>query len=89
MFCKFFDPTGSWTWFVLEGEETENDDFLFFGYVIGFEAEFGYFSLRELQGAKYTVSGLMALSIERDLVFQPCTLSEAKNSYKREHGMKA
>src|SRR5688500_14207978 len=33
--CKFFDPTSSWRWYVLEGEEVESEeggDFLFFGF---------------------------------------------------------
>src|SRR5690348_14778005 len=56
--CKFFDPVGSWTWYATEGSPVDEDgyfdtdkekvDFLFFGYVIGFEAELGYFSLEEL-----------------------------------------
>ena len=38
---KFFDPTGSWTWYATEfdGEDT------FFGLVDGFELEWGDFSL--------------------------------------------
>jgi len=34
--CKFFDPCGSWTWYVTEGEE-QDGDVLFFGLVRGFE----------------------------------------------------
>ena len=84
--CKFFDPTGSWTWYATEGEETENGDFLFFGYVIGFEAELGYFTLSQLQTAKRGLTGLQALPIERDLYFTPCRLSEVKERHNREHG---
>ena len=74
---KYFDPTGSWTWYVLEGEEVDND-FLFFGFVIGHEAELGYFKLSDLQIAKQGVRGLSGLPIERDLTFAPCRLSEVK-----------
>ena len=58
---KFFDPTGSWTWYATEfdGEDT------FFGYVKGFVDEWGYFSLSELQSIK----GSFGLGIERDLYF--------------------
>lgn len=79
--CKFFDPTGSWSWFVIEGQEEEYEygtDFLFFGYVIGFEAELGYFTLHQLETAKQGLKGLQALPIERDLYFKPCRLSEVK-----------
>lgn len=81
VYIKFFDPTGSWSWYVLEGEEKEYDygtDFLFFGYVIGFENELGYFTLNQLETAKQAVSGIKALPIERDLYFTPCRLSEIK-----------
>jgi len=77
---KFFDPTGSWTWYVTEGEpildeEDREIDFHFFGYVKGFENELGYFSLKELKGVK----GLLGLGIERDLYFGEHTLEEVMN----------
>lgn len=40
---KFFQPWGGWTWYATEGEQQE-EDFIFFGYVVGFEREWGYFS---------------------------------------------
>lgn len=69
--CKFFTPWSSWTWYAIEfdGKDT------FFGYVIGHEAELGYFSLSELQSLK----GPMGLSIERDLYFNPQPLSKVKS----------
>lgn len=69
--CKFFTPWSSWTWYAIEfdGQDT------FFGYVIGHEAELGYFSLSELQSLK----GPMGLSIERDLYFNPQPLSKVKS----------
>ena len=87
VYIKFFDPTGSWTWYAMEGEETENGDFLFFGYAIGFEAELGYFLLSQLETAKEGLTGIRALSIERDLYFTPCKLSEVKKMHSREHGI--
>jgi len=58
---KFFDPTGSWTWYATEfdGEDT------FFGLVDGFELEWGSFSLSELKSVK----GRFGLGIERDMYF--------------------
>ena len=86
VYIKFFDPTGSWSWYVTEGEETDNGDFLFFGLVIGFEAELGYFTLTQLKHAKDKCTGLQALPIERDLYFTPRRLSEVKKQYVTEHG---
>ena len=42
---KFFDPTGSWTWY---GTEYDPENKIFYGYVAGFENEYGTFSLTEL-----------------------------------------
>jgi hypothetical protein len=69
---KFFTPDSSWTWYVTEGS-AEGDDFLFFGYVIGFEREWGYFSLSELTKSR----GPMGLPIERDLYFKLGPFSRA------------
>lgn len=66
VYAKFFTPDAGWTWYVTEGSP-EGDDFIFFGYVIGLEREWGYFSLNELQ----SVRGPLGLSIERDLYFTP------------------
>jgi hypothetical protein len=74
VYVKFFDPSGSWTWFATEGERQSNGDFLFFGRVDGFEKEFGYFSLLELE----SVRGRFGLGIERDLYFNPVALSKAR-----------
>ncbi len=65
---KFFTPWSNWTWYVTEydGEDT------FFGLVHGFEEEFGYFSLKELQSLK----GPLGLGIERDLYWQPKPISQ-------------
>lgn len=62
---KFFTPDSDWTWYASEfaGKDT------FFGLVSGFEVEFGYFSLKELQETR----GPMGLQIERDLYFEPET----------------
>ncbi len=59
VYAVFYFPASDWRWFVTEGEATD-DDFTFFGHVIGFEREWGYFSLRELE--EVNVHGL---NIER------------------------
>jgi hypothetical protein len=64
--CKFFDPCGSWTWYVMEGSEEENGDWRFYGLVDGFEKEWGYFMLSDLEKVK----GPLGLGIERDVYFQ-------------------
>jgi len=76
-YVKYFTPSSSWTWLVLEGEpvldESQNEvDYKFFGLVFGHEREFGYFPLSELE----EVRGPMGLPIERDLYFQPKKLKE-------------
>jgi DUF2958 family protein len=73
VYAKFFTPDSNWTWFVTEGEP-DDDDFRFFGYVIGFEREWGYFVLSELETAR----GPLGLAIERDLYFTPKPFSEVK-----------
>ena len=73
---KFFDPTGSWTWYVAEGQKQDDGDWLFWGLVDGFECEYGYFTLSQLEHAKEGCKGLQSLPIERDLYFTPTPLKE-------------
>ena len=68
---KFFTPDSSWTWYATEGSP-EGGDFLFFGYVVGLEREWGYFCLSELE----SVRGPWGLPIERDRFFAPKPVSE-------------
>jgi len=63
--AKFFDPTGGWTWYLMN-QDPEDQDYLW-GIVDGFEVEAGSFSLSELQ----TFRGRFGLGIERDLHFKP------------------
>lgn len=58
---KFFNPYGTGTWLITEGEKTKDGDFLMFGYGhLGddLNAELGYVSLSELKGIGF---------IERDV----------------------
>ncbi len=74
---KFFDPTGSWTWYATEFDGVDR----FFGLVVGAETELGYFSLEELEG----VTVRMGLKIERDLHLSPhtITIGEARKRHER------
>ena len=86
--AKYFDPVGSWTWYATEGSPVDENgyydtnkpkvDYLFFGLVVGFEKELGYFSLSELKTAKEGLRGLQALPIERDVWFREQRLSEVR-----------
>lgn len=68
VYVKFFTPTSNWTWYATEFDGIDQ----FFGLVIGFEQEFGYFSLQELESID------MGLGIKRDMYFTPKPLSEVK-----------
>ena len=77
---KFFYPDFSWTWY---GIEFDGKD-IFYGYVKGFENEFGTFSLRELLENR----GKLGCEIERDFYFSTSdkqndwiTLEDDGNTY--------
>ena len=72
--AKFFDPSGSWTWYLMN-QDPQDPDYLW-GIVKGFEVEIGSFSLSELQA----VRGRFGLGIERDLYFSPRPASEVWES---------
>jgi len=69
-YAKFFHPASSWTWYATEYDPESR---VFFGLVIGFETELGYFSLDELESVR-----VRGLGIERDLYFKPTTLGEIR-----------
>lgn len=76
--CKFFALGSSWTWYVVEGERQEDGDYLFYGLVNGFDKEWGYFSLRELESVRVLESIIRngIPGIERDLHFGPVTVGD-------------
>ena len=69
MICKFFDPSSQWTWYASEYYQEERQ---FYGYVIGFEWEWWYFSLDELEQAR----GKLGIWMERDMWFEPKYFNE-------------
>lgn len=62
---KLFNPCGSGTWWICEGEEQEDGDWLLFGLADGPYPEFGYFSLNEFKSIRL----MGGLGIERDRHF--------------------
>lgn len=63
---KFFNPYGSGTWYVLEGEKKEDGDWLLYGLVDLHEREYGYFSLKELEEVRINIRGCkLPLEIDR------------------------
>ena len=56
-------------------------DITFFGLVIGFEVELGYFTLRELESWR----GRLGLPLERDLYFEPTPLSVIREAAEAAH----
>lgn len=72
---KFFSPYTGWTWYAVEGERQEDGNVVFFGWVEGFENEWGYFSLFELESA---VKGRLPL-VERDKYWTPKPMKEVRN----------
>ena len=66
--AKLFTPWTSWTWYVIE---FDGDDRCF-GFVKGHDAEFGYFSLKELA----SLIGPAGLTVERDRHFTPTMVGD-------------
>lgn len=73
---KFFLPDSNWTWYIIE--LSQSDKTTCFGYVIGHEAELGYFNLSEIKEIK----GRLGLAVECDISFIPVCLSEVKKGAK-------
>lgn len=64
---KFFCPWGAATWYVVEGEQREDGDWEFYGWVdMGYGGEYGYFLLSQLT----EIHGPFGMKIERDRNFE-------------------
>lgn len=68
--AKFFDPCGSWTWYLMN-QDPKDPDYLW-GIVKGSYVEVGSFSLSELLNHK----GRFGIGIERDRWFTPAPAKE-------------
>lgn len=66
---KFFTPFSNWTWYATEYDPESRT---FFGLVVGYEAEMGYFSLDELESL---AAGPLP-KVERDAYFGDYTLAD-------------
>ena len=77
---KYFDPTGSWSWYAAEGGLMPDGNWMFWGAVDGFDFEYGYFTLHQLEHAKDGCRGLQAVPIERDLHFTPLPLKSLNSN---------
>ncbi len=66
----------------IDPHDPQIETVIFFGLVNGFELEFGYFSLAELEELRETWQG----QVERDLLFIPKTLQELQEQHLRERG---
>ena len=83
VWVKLFSP-GSWTWYITEYDP---EDRIAFGYVMGFENEWGYISIGEMdemnRSWKSSLTGLSCTFVERDLHFKPITFGDLKWSILR------
>ena len=71
--AKFFDPTGSFTWYLTEIDKSDKNTC--FGFVTSEwlpEGELGYFTISELEEVK----GQLGLAIERDKLWDNKTTLE-------------
>ena len=75
--CKFFTPDANATWYALEYDPRSEE---FFGFAdLGNPdfAEFGYFTLEQLESVK----GKLGLPVERDMHFEDMTVKQLKEKY--------
>ena len=70
---KYFNPCGSGTWLITNGEQQENGDWLLYGYAHIHCWEWGYILLSELASIRTWPFGLR---IERDLYCQGQTVRQ-------------
>lgn len=73
--AKLFCHWNNWAWYLLEYDPNEHRAFAL---VVGYEAEFGYVPIDELEKIK----GPGGLGIEREIHFEPITLGELNEKQK-------
>ena len=69
--CKFFNPIGAGTWYVIEGGE-KGGEFTFYGMIELSKKRFGYFTLNYLKNLNLP----FGFKIQRDLDFKPIKVKE-------------
>ena len=70
--AKFFTPTSSFTWYMVEYDPTERRAFGFVTSHMCPDGELGYFSISELE----SVRGPFGVGVERDMYYGSHTLQE-------------
>jgi hypothetical protein len=75
--AKYFDPTGSWSWYLMNMED-ESGDYAW-GIVKGYELEIGSFSIAEMMEIQLP----FGLGIERDINWVPKPAHEVFESLKK------
>ena len=73
---KYFGTTRDWRWYITEADLEKR---LFFGYVCGYEREWGYISMDELEELIETFGDWGGL-VQNDLWFEPKPLYAALKS---------
>jgi hypothetical protein len=73
LLAKWFSPYNGWTWWAAEYDPETR---VCFGFVQGFEGEWGTFSLDELEGLR-GMGGRLPL-VERDHYYEPTTLGQLR-----------
>ena len=76
---KFFSIANDWTWYGVEYDPIERR---FFGLVKGYETEWGYFSLDELETVRHPIFKALP-AVERDMYFKPITVAELEEKLAR------
>ena len=83
LYAKFFHPSMDWYWFVSEVQAIsgtkDKPHYKFFGWVKGFEPEWGYFSSSDFD----ELESHTGLPMERDKLFDPIKFGDLGNEYKR------
>ena len=65
---KYFLPCSGATWYITEGEKTENGDYILYGWAnLGYGYEFGSVSLNELENLKVKFMWSY-VQVERDIM---------------------
>lgn len=70
---RYYATNSSWQWFLVEYDENTE---IAFGYVVGYEKEWGYFSLKEFEEINEDESSM--IKIKRDTLFKPSRFSDLK-----------
>ena len=76
--AKFFNPVGSWTWYLMNLDPEDSD--YAWGIVNGFAVEMGSWQMSELQKVKFKPFNL---PVERDLYFEPMRAKDVWDALNR------